>query len=108
MTSVLSMAENRNQRRRFTATPRSEAHAIMIPVTGRCTMAADQVKALIYDVFGTVVDWRSSVIREGKALGEARGVQVDWSQFADEWRKVGYVGAIQKIHRGDLPFTTCD
>ena len=50
-------------------------------------MAADQVKALIYDVFGTVVDWRSSVIREGKALGEAKGVQVDWSQFADEWRK---------------------
>ncbi len=71
-------------------------------------MAADQVKALIYDVFGTVVDWRSSIIREGKALGEAKGVQVDWSQFADEWRKDGYVGAIQKIHRGELPFTTCD
>ena len=44
------------------------------------------IQALTFDVFGTVVDWRSSLIREGEALGRARGLQVDWAKFADAWR----------------------
>ena len=44
------------------------------------------VKALGFDVFGTVVDWRSSIIREGQALGRARGLDVDWEAFTDAWR----------------------
>ena len=44
------------------------------------------IKALTFDVFGTVVDWRSSLVREGQALGRARGLTVDWAQFADAWR----------------------
>ena len=47
------------------------------------------VKALVFDVFGTVVDWRGSVIREGQMLGERKGYDIDWAVFADRWR-AGY------------------
>ena len=44
------------------------------------------VRALTFDVFGTVVDWRSSIIREGELVGAAKGLKVDWPAFADAWR----------------------
>lgn len=43
-------------------------------------------QALLFDVFGTVVDWRTSVIRELEAFGIAHGITRDWSAFADAWR----------------------
>ena len=49
-------------------------------------MAIPNVKALTFDVFGTVVDWRESIIREGQALARAKGLDVDWAKFADAWR----------------------
>jgi 2-haloacid dehalogenase len=71
-------------------------------------MDVTQVKALIFDVFGTVVDWRSSVIAEGEALGRAKGLQVDWSRFADEWRLDGYIAGMDAIRRGDAPWANVD
>jgi 2-haloacid dehalogenase len=71
-------------------------------------MATEGVKALVFDVFGTVVDWRGSVIGEGEALGRSKGLRVDWPRFADEWRKDGYTGAIARIRRGELPWTLVD
>jgi 2-haloacid dehalogenase len=68
----------------------------------------EEVKALVFDVFGTVVDWRSSVIGEGEALGQAKGLRVDWARFADEWRKDGYHGGIDRIRRGELPWMNVD
>jgi 2-haloacid dehalogenase len=62
------------------------------------------VRALIFDVFGTVVDWRSSVIREVSA---AAG-QVDAAAFADEWRREGYRDAIASIRRGERPWADAD
>ena len=47
-----------------------------------------QTQALTFDVFGTVVDWRSSIIREAKALGERKGIDVDWEAFVDAWHQV--------------------
>jgi len=44
------------------------------------------VKALAFDVFGTVVDWRGSIIREGKQWGHVKDLKVDWAKFADRWR----------------------
>tara|TARA_Y100000588_G_C14085508_1_gene852063 strand:+ start:703 stop:840 length:138 start_codon:yes stop_codon:yes gene_type:complete len=44
-----------------------------------------QIEALAFDVFGAVVDWRGSIVREGEALTERSGVKVDWKQFADAW-----------------------
>lgn len=45
-----------------------------------------EVKALVFDVFGTVVDWRGSIIAEGRRLNAELGLAVDWATFTDEWR----------------------
>ena len=54
------------------------------------------VRALVFDVFGTVVDWRGSIIREGEALSAANGWRVDWPALADAWR-AGYQPAMQRV-----------
>ncbi|MDQ6640805.1 MAG: haloacid dehalogenase type II [Pseudomonadota bacterium] len=53
------------------------------------------VRALVFDVFGTVVDWRGTIIREGEALAAAKGWHVDWPAFADAWR-AGYQPAMRR------------
>jgi 2-haloacid dehalogenase len=65
------------------------------------------VKALAFDVFGTVVDWRSSVIEEGMAWGKARGLDINWAHFADKWR-LGYGPAMGRVRQGDIPWTILD
>src|SRR5712692_8157598 len=65
------------------------------------------VKALTFDVFGTVVDWRGILIREGIAFGAARGLTVDWARFADDWRG-GYGPSMDRVRRGELPWTNID
>lgn len=69
-------------------------------------MSLDSVRALTFDVFGTVVDWRSSVIRQLQEFGERHGVETDWETFADDWRYDGYIGGMQRVRRGELPFQT--
>ena len=49
---------------------------------------SESIKLLAFDVFGTVVDWRSSVIAEGEQLGKAKGINIDWAAFADGWRAI--------------------
>lgn len=68
---------------------------------------AHTVRALTFDVFGTVVDWRSSVIAEGQALGARLGLQADWAALADTWRK-GYFLSMAQVARGDLAWDTID
>jgi len=65
------------------------------------------VKALVFDVFGTVVDWRASIIREGQLLGERKGYDVDWGEFADRWR-AGYGPSMNRVRSGELPWTKLD
>lgn len=65
------------------------------------------VKALTFDVFGTVVDWRASIIREGELLGARKGLEVDWPAFADAWR-AGYAPAMDRVRKGELPWTPID
>src|SRR5439155_1391668 len=68
----------------------------------------DQVKALTFDVFGTVVDWRSSITREGEALARQKNIQgVDWAKFADAWRGL-YHPAMQEVTSGRRPWTKLD
>jgi 2-haloacid dehalogenase len=64
-------------------------------------------RALAFDVFGTVVDWRSSVIRELEQFGQRHGLQQDWPRFADDWR-AGYAPAMDRVRKGDLPWTRID
>jgi 2-haloacid dehalogenase len=65
------------------------------------------VKALTFDVFGTVVDWRGSIIREGIQWGQTKGSHVDWDKFADRWR-AGYGPSMEKVRNGSLPWTKLD
>ena len=65
------------------------------------------IRALLFDVFGTVVDWRSSIIREGRLLAQQKNLQVDWGEFADSWR-AGYGPAMNKVRSGELPWTDID
>ncbi len=69
--------------------------------------AAASLKALVFDTFGTVVDWRGTIIEEGTAWGKAQGLQVDWARFADRWR-AGYGPSMNKVRRGELPWTKID
>ena len=68
---------------------------------------AASVKLLAFDVFGTVVDWRSSVIAEGEQLGRTKGLKVDWAAFADAWRAI-YHPSMDRVRNGELPWTKLD
>ncbi len=90
--------------------PALTRRALMFCATGAPLLQAfqpDSVKALAFDVFGTVVDWRSTVIREGRALGRAKGLEVDWAAFADAWRD-GYGPAMNRVRTGELQWKTID
>lgn len=65
------------------------------------------VKALVFDVFGTVVDWRGSIIREGEQWGKEKGIDIDWGKFADQWR-AGYAPSMDKVRNGEMPWTKLD
>jgi 2-haloacid dehalogenase len=64
-------------------------------------------RALAFDVFGTVVDWRGSIIRELETFGQTNGLDQDWAAFADSWR-AGYAPAMERVRCGDLPWTKID
>ena len=65
------------------------------------------VKALFFDVFGTLVDWRTSIAREAQALLAPRGLTLDWPAFADAWRGE-YQGAMEEVRSGRMPFCKLD
>jgi 2-haloacid dehalogenase len=62
------------------------------------------ITALTFDTYGTVVDWRGSILREFQAFGAARGVQVEWEAFLGEWKSCYRVG-MDKVNRGEWPWT---
>ena len=64
-------------------------------------------KALFFDVFGTLVDWRSSIAREAQAILEPLGHSLDWLAFADAWRGE-YQPAMDEIRFGRMPFSKLD
>ena len=65
------------------------------------------IEALTFDVFGTVVDWRKCIAREGRRIGEEKGVDSDWEKFADDWRG-GYEPAMNRVRNGELPWAPID
>jgi len=74
---------------------------------GRGENRLASVKALVFDTFGTVVDWRTSVTREVEALAKRKGVTVDGAKFADAWR-AGYAPSMNRVRSGELPWTKLD
>jgi 2-haloacid dehalogenase len=70
-------------------------------------MTPPDVDALLFDVFGTVVDWRSGVIRDGERLAEGKQLDVDWPAFADAWREE-YRPSMDRVRRGEIPWQNLD
>jgi 2-haloacid dehalogenase len=67
----------------------------------------EPVEAVLFDVFGTLVDWRTSLIGDLSAFGGERGVQADWPAFVDAWRGA-YQPSLERVRRNLRPFVPLD
>ncbi len=67
----------------------------------------EPIKALIFDVFGTLVDWRSSIAREARQVLTPLGITIDWPAFADAWRDE-YQPAMEEVRSGRIAFGKLD
>ena len=67
----------------------------------------DSVRALFFDVFGTMVDWRTGVAREAQAILKPLGFALDWLAFADAWR-AEYQPGMDEVRTGRIPFSKLD
>jgi len=76
-------------------------------VSGRSSPQLAAVTALVFDVFGTVVDWRTSVTEEVERLARRKGLTVDGAKFADAWR-AGYRPSMDRVRTGEIPWTKLD
>ena len=78
---------------------------IRLPMASKDSLVS--VEALVFDVFGTVVDWHGSIVREMQAMAVARGMTIDGAAFAAAWRD-GYQPAMQRVRVGELPWMRID
>jgi len=99
------------ERREFMKGLALGAAAAALP--GICAAAEEEgrsvppVKAMVFDTFGTIVDWRGSIIEEGIAWAKAKSLHIDWASFADRWR-AGYGPSMNRVRTGELPWTKLD
>jgi 2-haloacid dehalogenase len=70
-------------------------------------MAGKQPVAIVFDTFGTVVNWRGSLIAELTAFGKERGINADWTALVDAWR-AAYHPSMDRVRKGEQPWTTLD
>ena len=70
-------------------------------------MDSKAISALVFDTFGTVVDWRGSLIAELTAFGQERGIAADWAGLVDAWRGA-YRPSMDRVRKGELPWTKLD
>ena len=70
-------------------------------------MPAKQPVAIVFDTFGTVVDWRSSLIAELTRFGETRGIAADWTALVDAWR-AAYHPSMDRVRKGQHPWVKLD
>jgi 2-haloacid dehalogenase len=68
---------------------------------------ADGIKALFFDVFGTLVDWRRGVAREAESILTPLGIRLDWLAFADAWRDQ-YQPGMEQVRSGAIPYEKLD
>ena len=62
---------------------------------------------MVFDTYGTVVDWRSSVLAELEAFGENRRLSVDWAQFLEDWKSF-YRPGMDKVNLGEWQWTSVE
>ena len=71
------------------------------------TAAGTPVQALTFDIFGTITDWRGTLIRECRDFGTRKRLTVDWAKFADAWR-AAYAPSMRRVNQGQLPWKNID
>jgi 2-haloalkanoic acid dehalogenase type II len=105
---MLPKSQNELRQKRNRGTLNQNFAEITKPTRGIHDQAAlSQVEALVFDTFGTVVDWRSSLIGELSAFGRERGISADWPLLVDEWR-AAYYPSMDRVRKGEQPWTTLD
>ena len=70
-------------------------------------MNPQDIKAILFDTFGTVTDWRSSILDDFRAFGERNALEADWEALLDEW-KTGYRPGMDAVRSGEWPWTRVD
>ncbi len=70
-------------------------------------MSRKQPVVIVFDTFGTVVDWRGSLIADLTGFGEKRGIAADWPALIDAWR-ASYHPSMDRVRKGELPWTKLD
>ena len=70
-------------------------------------MPAKQPIAIVFDTFGSVVDWRGSLIADLTAYGAKRGIEADWTALVDAWR-AAYHPSMDRVRKREVPWTTLD
>ncbi len=73
----------------------------------RAEVSISGLRALFFDVFGTLVDWRTSIARESAAILHPQGIGLDWPAFADAWR-AEYQPGMEEVRNGTIPFSKLD
>ena len=71
-------------------------------------MDTSKIKYIVFDVFGTCVDWHGTILKAGKKLSEKYDLEVDWSSLAREWRIDGYFKAVFETAAGKREYVPCD
>jgi 2-haloacid dehalogenase len=66
-----------------------------------------RIEAVLFDTFGTVVDWRTGVATAWRALAERRGITLDADDFADQWR-AKYLPAMAAVRSGERRYEPLD
>ena len=67
-------------------------------------MTVNRIKAVVFDTFGTVVDWRSSIAADFRAFGKQKAIDVPWEALVDEW-KTAYRLGMDAVRSGACPWT---
>jgi 2-haloacid dehalogenase len=77
-------------------------------VTGYTAPSTGQtVRAVLFDTFGTVVDWRSGISSAVRAFAAGRALTLDPEQFADAWR-AHYQPSMERVRSGQRPYVSLD
>ena len=70
-------------------------------------MSGPRIQALLFDTFGTVMNWRESIVDDFRSFGRRTGIDVDWEAFVDDW-KTAYRPGMDAVRTGTLPWTRVD
>lgn len=73
-----------------------------------------ELRAILFDTFGTLVDWRGSLVETLGVWGAERGIATDWNELTSRWDKLTeawrgeYAPSMDRVRRGELPWTPLD